>query len=388
MSTEAVLARINVMKPWLGEEEAQALAEVVASGWVAQGPKVREFETAFAAAQVVRHAVATSNCTTALHLALVVAGIGPGDDVVVPSLSFIATANAVTYVGARPVFCDVDPATGNVTAETIHAALTLDTRAVIVVDQGGVPLDMDPIRKLCDRHEITVIEDAACAVGSTYKGRPVGARADVAVWSFHPRKILTTGEGGMLTTNRADWAARARALREHSMSVSAADRHGSVLAPPEVYLEVGFNYRMTDLQAAVGIVQLGRLPEVVQRRRDIAARYVAGLAGLRGLRLVSDPPYGTSNFQSLWVEVLPGFATTREGLLARLAAAGISARRGIMAAHRQPAYRWRDTGNSLLEHTERLNDRTLILPVFHELDDESLSRIISTIRGAATGVAT
>ncbi|WP_142057293.1 DegT/DnrJ/EryC1/StrS aminotransferase family protein [Pseudarthrobacter sp. B4EP4b] len=388
MSTEAVLARINVMKPWLGEEEAQALAEVVASGWVAQGPKVREFETAFAAAQVVRHAVATSNCTTALHLALVVAGIGPGDDVVVPSLSFIATANAVTYVGARPVFCDVDPATGNVTAETIHAALTLDTRAVIVVDQGGVPLDMDPIRKLCDRHEITVIEDAACAVGSTYKGRPVGARADVAVWSFHPRKILTTGEGGMLTTNRADWAARARALREHSMSVSAADRHGSVLAPPEVYLEVGFNYRMTDLQAAVGIVQLGRLPEVVQRRRDIAARYVAGLAGLRGLRLVSDPPYGTSNFQSLWVEVLPGFGTTREGLLARLAEAGISARRGIMAAHRQPAYRWRDTGNSLLEHTERLNDRTLILPVFHELDDESLSRIISTIRGAATGVAT
>ncbi|WP_285249574.1 DegT/DnrJ/EryC1/StrS family aminotransferase [Pseudarthrobacter sp. fls2-241-R2A-168] len=388
MSTEAVLARINVMKPWLGEEEAQALAEVVASGWVAQGPKVREFETAFAAAQVVRHAVATSNCTTALHLALVVAGIGPGDDVVVPSLSFIATANAVTYVGARPVFCDVDPATGNVTAETIHAALTLDTRAVIVVDQGGVPLDMDPIRKLCDRHEITVIEDAACAVGSTYKGRPVGARADVAVWSFHPRKILTTGEGGMLTTNRADWAARARALREHSMSVSAADRHGSVLAPPEVYLEVGFNYRMTDLQAAVGIVQLGRLPEVVQRRRDIAARYVAGLAGLRGLRLVSDPPYGTSNFQSLWLEVLPGFGTTREGLLARLAEAGISARRGIMAAHRQPAYRWRDTGNSLLEHTERLNDRTLILPVFHELDDESLSRIISTIRGAATGVAT
>ncbi|CCQ48366.1 perosamine synthetase [Pseudarthrobacter siccitolerans] len=388
MSTEAVLARINVMKPWLGEEEARALAEVVASGWVAQGPKVKEFETAFAAAQGVRHAVATSNCTTALHLALVVAGIGPGDDVVVPSLSFIATANAVTYVGARPVFCDVDPATGNMTAETIHAALTLDTRAVIVVDQGGMPLDMDPIRELCDRHEITVIEDAACAVGSTYKGRPVGVQADVAVWSFHPRKILTTGEGGMLTTNRADWAARARTLREHSMSVSATDRHGSVLAAPEVYLEVGFNYRMTDLQAAVGIVQLGRLPEVVARRRDIAARYVAGLAGLRGLRLVSDPPYGTTNFQSLWLEVLPGFGTTREGLLERLAEAGISARRGIMAAHRQPAYRWRDTGSSLLQHTERLNDRTLILPVFHELDDDGLSRIISTVRSAATGAAT
>ncbi|MCU1569008.1 MAG: putative PLP-dependent enzyme involved in cell wall biosis [Pseudarthrobacter sp.] len=388
MTAETVLAPIHVMKPWLGEEEAQALAEVVASGWVAQGPKVKEFETAFAAAQQVHHAVATSNCTAALHLALVVAGIGPGDDVVVPSLSFIATANAVTYVGARPVFCDVDPATGNVTAETIHAALTLDTHAVIVVDQGGMPLDLDPIRKLCDRHEITVIEDAACAVGSTYKGRPVGASADVAVWSFHPRKILTTGEGGMLTTNRADWAARARALREHSMSVSAADRHGSLLALPETYPEVGYNYRMTDLQAAVGIVQLRRLPEVVERRRDIAARYVAGLAGIRGLRLVSDPPYGTSNFQSLWLEVLPRFSTTREGLMAKLAEAGISARRGIMAAHRQPAYRWRDTGNSLLQHTERLNDRTLILPVFHELDDESLSRIIRSIRGAASGPIT
>jgi len=306
----------------------------------------------------------------------------------VPSLSFIATANAVTYVGARPVFCDVDPATGNVTAETIHAALTLDTRAVIVVDQGGVPLDMDPIRELCDRHEITVIEDAACAVGSTYKGRPVGVGADVAVWSFHPRKILTTGEGGMLTTNRADWAARARTLREHSMSMSAADRHGSLLAPPEAYLEVGFNYRMTDLQAAVGIVQLGRLPEVLARRREIAARYVAGLARVPGLRLVSDPPYGTTNFQSFWVEVLPSFGTTRDGLMEKLAEAGISARRGIMAAHRQPAYRWRDSGGSLLQHTERLNDRTLILPVYHELDDDGLGRIISTIRAAAAGTRT
>lgn len=383
MTAEPVLDRINVMKPWLGDEEARALADVVASGWVAQGPKVKEFESRFAKSQGVRHGVATSSCTTALHLALVVAGIGPGDDVVVPSLSFIATANAVTYVGARPVFCDVDPVTGNVTAETIHAALTLDTRAVIVVDQGGVPLDLDTIRRLCNRHEITVIEDAACAVGSTYKGRPVGVGADVAVWSFHPRKILTTGEGGMLTTNRADWAARARTLREHSMSVSAADRHGSLLAPAEDYLEVGFNYRMTDLQAAVGIVQLGRLAAVLERRRDIAARYVAGLSRLPGLRLVSDPPYGTTNFQSFWVEVLPNFGTTRDGLLEKLAESGISARRGIMAAHRQPAYRWRDSGGGLLQHTERLNDRTLILPVYHELDDDGLDRIIGAIRTAA-----
>jgi len=383
VTAETVLARINVMKPWLGEEEASALAEVVASGWVAQGPKVKQFEADFSAAQGARHAIATSSCTTALHLALVVAGIGAGDDVVVPSLSFIATANAVTYVGARPVFCDVDPATGNVTAETIRAALTLDTRAVIVVDQGGVPVDLDPIRELCDRHEITIIEDAACAVGSEYRGRPVGTGADVTVWSFHPRKIITTGEGGMLTTQRADWAARARTLREHSMSVSATDRHGSVLAPAEVYLEIGYNYRMTDLQAAVGIVQLGRLARIVERRREIAAQYVAGLKGLRGLRFAADPPYGTTNFQSFWLEVLPGFRTDREGLLARLADAGISARRGIMAAHRQPAYRWRDTGNAGLQNTERMTDRTLILPVFHELDNAGMERVMECIRAAA-----
>ncbi|QHK20982.1 aminotransferase class V-fold PLP-dependent enzyme [Pseudarthrobacter psychrotolerans] len=386
MTAETVLARINVMKPWLSDEEATALAEVVASGCVAQGPKVKQFEEEFSEAQQVRHAVATSNCTSALHLALVVAGVGPGDDVVVPSLSFVATANAVTYVGARPVFCDVDPATGNVTAETLHAALTMDTRAVIVVDQGGVPVDLDPIRELADRHNITVIEDAACAVGSRYKGRPVGTGADVAVWSFHPGNVVTTGEGGMLTMHRPDWAARARALREHAVSASATERHGSLTAPPDVYLEVGFNYRMTDLQAAVGIVQLRRLAEVMERRREIAAAYVAGLSGLNGLRFAADPPYGTTNFQSFWVEVMPEFATSREELLSLLARAGIMATRGFMAAHRQPAYRWRNTGNTELRHTERLTNRTLILPVFHELDTASLNRVITTIHAAANGM--
>lgn len=378
--------RINVMLPWLGQEETDALAEVIASGWVAQGPRVARFEERFAAAMQAPFAVATSSCTTALHLALIVAGIGEGDDVVVPSFSFIATTNAVRHAGANPVFADVDPVTGNITGSAIVAALTPATRAVIAVDQGGVPMDLDDVLAVTEPRGIVVIEDAACGAGSTYKGRPVGAGAVITAWSFHPRKVLTTGEGGMITTHRKDWADRARHLREHAMSVSAADRHASMLAPAEEYTEVGYNFRMTDLQAAVGLVQLDRLPDIVARRRELAARYQAAIAEIPGLRAVADPDHGTANFQSFWVEVGPEHPTDRDALLQELARADISARRGIMAAHRQPPYRSR-TPEAGLPVTERLSDRTLILPVYHQMTEAEQDRVIAVLRrprGAST----
>jgi dTDP-4-amino-4,6-dideoxygalactose transaminase len=377
------MSRINVMQPYLGDEEIAAVAEVISSGWVAQGPRVAAFEAAFAAHQQADHAVAVSSCTTALHLALIVAGVQRGDDVVVPSFSFIATANAAVYVGARPVFADVDEQTGTLTADTVASALTERTTAVIAVDQGGVPVDLDAIRAICDPRGIVVVQDAACGAGSTYKGRPVGAGADIAAWSFHPRKIITTGEGGMITTFRPEWAERARRLREHAMSVSAADRHASVLAPPEQYLEVGYNFRMTDLQAAVGIVQLERLDGVVQRRREIAAGYAKAVAEIAGLRLVADPAWGTTNFQSCWLEVGPDYGLDRDGLLLALAEADISARRGIMASHRQPAYADVDSGGPALPVTEHLTDNTLILPLFHQMSDSDQARVVDVLRAGA-----
>lgn len=372
---------IPVMRPWLGEEEAAAAAAAVSSGWVAQGPRVAEFEEAFASAIGTGHAVAVSSCTTALHLALVAAGIGPGDEVVVPSLSFIATANAARYVGAVPVFADVDEITQNLTPTTVEPCLTPRTRAVILVDQAGVPADFAAIRALCEPHRITVVQDAACAAGSEYRGRPVGADAYLAAFSFHPRKLLTTGEGGMVVTPDADVAARLRRLREHGMDMSAADRHASRQPVLERYLETGYNFRMTDIQAAVGLVQLGKLSRLIARRRVQARRYQGLLESVPGIRTVTDPAYGTTNYQSFWVLLPDDFPVSRNDLLRRLADAGVSARRGTMAAHLEPAYH--DVAHRPLPVTERLTSRTLILPLFHDLTEAEQDLVVSVIADAA-----
>jgi perosamine synthetase len=378
--TAAAGDRIPVMIPWLGQAEADAAAEAVLSGWVAQGPRVARFEEEFAARVGAHHGVAVSSCTTALHLALVACGIGPGDEVVVPSFSFIATANAVRYVGATPVFADVDLETGNLTPETVEPVVTSRTRAVILVHQGGMPADVDAMRTLCIRHDVQLVEDAACAAGSQYRGKPVGAGSLIAAWSFHPRKLLTTGEGGMLTLDDADQAQRLRRLREHGMDLSAAARHASAGPVFESYLETGFNYRMTDIQAAVGLVQLEKLDAMVERRRELAHRYHELLADVPGLHPVRDPEYGRSNFQSFWVLLDPAQfpGGSRDATLHRLAAAGVSARRGIMASHLEPAYQ--GTDHIPLPNTERLTRDSLILPVFHALTEAQQEHVVDVLR--------
>lgn len=378
---------IPIARPDLGPEEAEAVARVLATGWITQGPEVARFEAEVAAFCGAPHAVAVSSCTTALHLALLAAGVGPGDEVIVPSHSFIATANAVRHAGATPAFADVALETLNLDPADVERRVTPRTRAVLVVHQLGIPAELPPLTALCARRGLTLLEDAACAIGSQvlHDGRwePIGRpHARAACLSFHPRKLLTTGDGGMILTADPDFAAACRQMRQHGMSVTDAARHAASQVIFEEYTAPGFNYRLTDLQAAVGRVQLTRLPALIERRRALAARYRAALAGCPALILPEEPAWARWNYQSFYVRLGPGAARGQREVMQALLAQGIATRRGVMCSHLEPAY----AGSSRegLERSELLRDRGLILPLFGGLREDEVDRVAAALRAAVS----
>lgn len=371
--------RIPLAKPCLAQEEAQAASEAVLSGWVTQGPRVRAFEQAFAEYVGVREAVAVSSCTTALHLALHASGIGAGHEVVCPSLSFIATANAVRHAGAQPVFADAEASTYNLDLNDVRKKVTDRTRAVLLVHQMGIPADVRAFREFCDSKNLLLIEDAACAAGSAHPdGKKVGAGARLACFSFHPRKVITTGDGGMITTDDAQLASRLRRLRQHAMSVSDAERHGAGTVVFESYPETGFNYRMTDIQAAVGICQLKKLDGIVRERRKIGAAYAEAFGRTGAVRIVREAPGSVWNHQSYPVYLTPEFQMDRDELIRKLFKLGIAAKRGIMTAHREAAYH--DPKNPVrLPVSEDLSDRSLLLPLFVPMAAADVQTVIASV---------
>jgi len=368
---------IPVAKPYFGTEEETAAVEAIRSGWVSQGPRVREFEEKFAEYVGSKYAVATTSCTTALHAALVVSGILPGDEVIVPSLSFIATANSVVHAGAVPVFADVDPDTCNVTAETIGKVITGKTRAVMPVHQMGLPVDLDPIVDLCKKRGLVIIEDAACAIGSEYGGKKIGGHGNTACFSFHPRKIITTGEGGMITTDDPVLAERLRRFRHHGMSVSDLERHAADRVIVETYQEIGYNFRMTDIQAAIGLEQLKRLPFIIKKRREIAALYDEAFSSIPHIRVPKVPMYAYHNYQSYWIEVLSSSPVSRDLLMQKLLSCGVATRRGIMAIHLEQCYLH---CKAVLQATERITTNTILLPIYPSITVDEQGYVIRCLK--------
>ncbi len=377
------MTSIPITKPFLTGAEGEAVAAVVASGWVAQGPKVREFEAAFAERVGARDAVAVTSGTTALQLALYVIGVGPGDEVIVPSLSFIATANAVWQCGATPVFADIDPRTYNLDPAAAERAITPRTKAIMPVHQVGLPADMDAFLELGRRHGLEIVEDAACAIGASYRGAPIGSLGPLACFSLHPRKVITTGEGGMIAVAEPELAARLRLLRQHAMDVSDLARHSASDVVIERYPERGWNYRMTDMQAALGLCQLEVLDEILSRRRRIAERYTAALETVPALHAPYDPPDSERAWQSYCVRVDPSSPVERTELMRRLLADGIATRRGVMAIHEEDSY----TADGPLPHTEAAAAEVLMLPIYPGLTDAELDFVIERLAVHATPLA-
>ena len=369
---------IPIAKPYITREDARAVYQTILTGWVTQGPKVKEFENNFAAYIGTKYAVAVSSCTAALHLAMIVCGIKAGDEVVCPSLSFIATANAIRYVGARPVFADVDRSTYNLDPSCVEKAITDKTKAILIVHQLGTPADIDGFKKLCEKYHLKLIEDAACAIGSIYKGKKVGIHSDLVCFSFHPRKVITTGDGGIITTSNSKYYQRLKLLRQHGMSIDDRTRHEAKKIIIEKYLELGYNFRMTDIQASLGITQLKKVDFILKKRREIAEKYNQAFKKIPYLVVPSEKNGNKTNYQSYTIQLKKNSPISRKKLMGELLKRDIATRRGVMLIHKEPAYR------NLYPHlrvpnSEYISKNSVTLPLYVQMTRREIKRVIKAL---------
>lgn len=379
---------IQVAAPCMDDREWQALKAPLESGWLTQGPQVAAFEKAFAGRHKVKYACATTNCTTALHISLLAVGVKPGDAVVVPSFTWVSTANAVEYCGAKPLFCDIDPHTYNLDPQSLTDTIGKaqnegqKVKAVIPVHLFGLCADMDAIMKIANNNNLKVVEDAACASGAAYKDQPAGSIGDIGCFSFHPRKVLVTGEGGMCTTNSSDLAEILNCLRNHGASISEEQRHHNnapyLMADFE---QLGYNYRLSDLQGAVGLVQLDKLDDFIAERERWAAYYDRELGNISWLQLPSRPKGSKISWQAYVCRVKKESPLTRDQLLEKLHLEGISSRVGTQAVHLLGYYqnKYKLQRDDLPVSRDAYSD-TIALPLHNAMRDEDYAYVAQTLK--------
>jgi len=379
MSSDLFSDHVPLMRPWLGEEEVAAVREVILSGWICIGPKVAEFERRIAELVGAKHGVATTSATSALHLTMQCLGIGPGDEVIIPSFTCMANANAVIIAGATVKFADIQRTTYNLDPADVARRIGPRTKAIMMVDQIGLPADIDAFKAVADKHGVALFDDAATAFGAKYKGKYLGGHGIPCCYSFHPRKMITTGEGGMLMTDRDDWAERAKILRSTGASISDLKRHQAKGALFQEYHESGYNYRLTDMQAAMGLVQLGKLDRMLTERAAQAKFYTEELSKLDEVIPPHVPAYATHAWSSYCIRLRPSSKVTADEVVKRMAERNVSCRRGIQPLHYEPFFRDAWKGEQFPE-TESAARETLFLPIFPGLTDKEMNQVVSALK--------